>query len=282
MKGEKMAEKNKKHQTYYNRLKEFEGSRYSGMKVGASHKWYYDQGEWRERKVTPDEWDIYYQTTKRRAGKAPEGSGAPVGTEYNWLIVAHQSVDKLDANSYMTRLEGKKFKVAHKRAMSSKWNITEKTQRKKVIQYLEQVIEDLKAADENENVVFTVGEGERIYGIEHLNKAELSKLASENKIPNRSKMNRAELLGAIKEKINGKQKEEQEAVKKEAIEQEQKSGTHPVTAQDLQTEILEPRLNRKSKEELYRIAQKRGVKDRSKMKKGELMKVLKQELARDE
>lgn len=206
-----MAEKEEKK---YNRLKEFEGSRYSGMKVGASHKWYYDQGEWKERKITPNEWSIYYQTTKRRAGKAPKGSGAPVGTEYNWLIIAHQGVDKLDANSYLTRMEGKKFKIAHKRAVSSKWNVTQKTQRKKVIQYLEQIIEDLKAVDEGERDVFTIGEGERIYGLEHLNKKELSKLASEHKIPNRSKMNRAELLAAVKENLDGEQKEVQENVKK--------------------------------------------------------------------
>src|SRR5690242_20808613 len=27
---------------------------YSGMKVGRSHKWYYDKGEWKEKKITPD------------------------------------------------------------------------------------------------------------------------------------------------------------------------------------------------------------------------------------
>lgn len=98
-----MAEEDKK----YNKFKEYKGKRYSGMKVGGTHKWYYDEGEWKERKKTPEEWDIFYKTTKRRAGKAPEKSGAPVGTAYNWLIVAHQRVDKLDANRYMTYLDGK-------------------------------------------------------------------------------------------------------------------------------------------------------------------------------
>jgi hypothetical protein len=65
------------------------------MKVGGTHKWYYDRGEWKERKITPDEWSIYYGTRKRRAGKAPERSGTPVGTRYNWLIVSHRMV--LDA-----------------------------------------------------------------------------------------------------------------------------------------------------------------------------------------
>lgn len=70
----------------YDDFKTFEGRRYTGMKVGRSHKWYYDQGEWREKrekKITPDLWEISYAVTKRRAGGAPEGSGVPVGTEYH-------------------------------------------------------------------------------------------------------------------------------------------------------------------------------------------------------
>jgi hypothetical protein len=57
----------------YNKFKQFEGKQYSGMKVGRSHKWYYDKGEWKERKITPDLWEISYSVTKRRAGQAPEG-----------------------------------------------------------------------------------------------------------------------------------------------------------------------------------------------------------------
>ena len=35
----------------YNKFKEFEGKKYTGMKVGRTHKWYYDTGEWKEKKV---------------------------------------------------------------------------------------------------------------------------------------------------------------------------------------------------------------------------------------
>ena len=31
----------------YNEYKNFEGQQYTGMKVGRSHKWYYDKGEWK-------------------------------------------------------------------------------------------------------------------------------------------------------------------------------------------------------------------------------------------
>jgi hypothetical protein len=82
----------------YNQYKTFEGKQYTGMKIGRSHKWYYDKGEWKEKKVTPDDWEFTYAVTKRRAGRAPEGSGAPVGTEYHWYILAHQIVLKLPAN----------------------------------------------------------------------------------------------------------------------------------------------------------------------------------------
>ena len=74
----------------FNALKSFHGQVYSGMAIGGSHTWNYDQGVWKETKVEPDLWKIDYETTKRRARNAPRGSGAPVGTEYHWLIVAHQ------------------------------------------------------------------------------------------------------------------------------------------------------------------------------------------------
>lgn len=74
----------------YNALKSFNGQVYSGMAVGGSHTWNYDQGVWKETKTEPDLWKVDFETTKRRAKNAPEGSGAAVGTEYHWLIVAHQ------------------------------------------------------------------------------------------------------------------------------------------------------------------------------------------------
>jgi len=128
----------------YNDFKEFEGHRYTGMKIGRSHKWYYDRGEWREKKITPDLWQIGYAVTKRRAGRAPEGSGVPVGTEYHWYVLAHQNTTKRSANDYTTSMTGLKFKIAHKRAGSEKWSATVKTQRKRMITFLQSVIADLE------------------------------------------------------------------------------------------------------------------------------------------
>jgi hypothetical protein len=132
----------------YDQFKDYEGKKYTGMKIGRSHKWHYDKGEWKETKITPDLWQISYAVTKRRAGKAPEGSGVPVGTEYHWYILAHQNVTKLNANDYTTSLTGLKFKIAHKRAQSDTWSATEPTQRKRMIKFLENVIFDLEKQQE--------------------------------------------------------------------------------------------------------------------------------------
>jgi hypothetical protein len=128
----------------YNEYKDFEGKKYTGMRVGGTHQWYYDKGEWKEKKITPDKWEFTYATNKRRAWQAPEGSGVPVGTEYHWYLLAHQNVRKLDANSYTTSMEGLKYKLAHKRAEIGKWSSTNYAQKERLIQILEGLIDQLK------------------------------------------------------------------------------------------------------------------------------------------
>lgn len=128
----------------YNKFKEFEGKRYTGMKIGRGHAWIYDPGEWKETKITPDEWEIHYAVTKRRKGRAPEGSGVPVGTKYHWYILAHQIVKKLNANDYSTEMVGVKFKVAHQRADKDDWNISELAQRRRLVKILREVVTHLE------------------------------------------------------------------------------------------------------------------------------------------
>jgi hypothetical protein len=129
----------------YDQLKEFQGKKYTGMKVGRKHHWKYDPGDWIEKKVTPDKWEISYSVVKRRAGKAPEGSGAPVGTGYRWYILADQVVTKQDANSYTTEMRGMKFKLAHKRADKETWSASEKAQRKALAKILREMLAELEA-----------------------------------------------------------------------------------------------------------------------------------------
>ncbi len=128
----------------YDAFKEFEGRRYTGMRVGRGHKWNYDPGVWTEKKVTPDQWEIHFAVTKRRVGRAPEGSGVPVGTGYHWYILAHQNVTKLNANEYTTSLTGMKFKLAHRRADKGTWSASLQAQRRHLITILRQVSEDLE------------------------------------------------------------------------------------------------------------------------------------------
>jgi len=103
----------------YNQFKEFEGKQYSGMKVGRSHKWYDDKGEWREKKITPDLWEISYSVTKRRAGRAPEGSGVPVGTEYHWYSFALKCKKDKCERLYDVDVRTE-IQLAHKRADKDK------------------------------------------------------------------------------------------------------------------------------------------------------------------
>jgi hypothetical protein len=128
----------------YNTRKEFQGQQYTGMKVGRGHKWKYDAGDWVEKKVTPDKWEFHFDVTKRRSGKAPEGSGVPVGTEYHWYVLAHQTATKIDANDYETHMQGFKYKLAHKRADKTAWSASEAAQTRRLIAVLEELIADLK------------------------------------------------------------------------------------------------------------------------------------------
>lgn len=301
-----MSDEDKK----YNEYKEYKGERYTGMRIGGQHKWYYAKGEWKERKKTPEEWDVFYKTKKTRAGKAPEGSGAPVGTGYNWLIVAHQRVDKLDANNYMTYLDGKKFKVAHLRVNKGEWNIKEKTQRKKVIAFLEKVIEDIKEAGEDEEIPYTVNEEkERIYGLKHMTKKELYDIAKERDISGRSKLKRDELLAAIRENIKQvePQKEQSPKEKMDGISQMTKSQLYNIakerdisgrskmnreelldavandreeedTSYSENEELEKDGLSEMTKDELYNIAAEREVSGRSKMKRNELLEAIQEEV----
>lgn len=129
----------------YNKYKKYGNKQYTGMQIGRSHHWHYDQGDWKETKITPDLWEISYAVTKRRAGHAPENSGVPVGTEYQWYILSHQHVKKLNANDYSTEMSGLKFKLAHKRADKPTWSAKGPTQRKHLIEFLKDIITTLES-----------------------------------------------------------------------------------------------------------------------------------------
>lgn len=132
----------------YDDVKEHEGRRYSGMPVGAGHRWVYPDGRWSETKDAPDRWSFTFASDKRRSRPAPEGSGASPGTRYHWYILAHQRVRKVDANTYRTRMEGLKYKLAHKRPGWRRWNTEYPDQRSREARLVAALEEALERARE--------------------------------------------------------------------------------------------------------------------------------------
>jgi hypothetical protein len=103
----------------YNNLKRYGGQIYSGMKVGGTHNWHYDDGKWIETKLSPDKWKFKFESIKTRFHQAPLNTGAENNTKFHWYIIADQIATKLDKDSYMTQMNGFKFKIGHKRP---EWN----------------------------------------------------------------------------------------------------------------------------------------------------------------
>lgn len=125
----------------YNDMKEFNGKKYSGMRVGGRHAWNYPNGTWKEEKVAPDKWVFTFSSTKRRKMTAPKDSGAPKDTQFHWYILADQRVRKIDKDTYETTMVGVKYKVAHKRPHWRKWsceypdNVSDKERRIAILRH---------------------------------------------------------------------------------------------------------------------------------------------------
>jgi hypothetical protein len=137
----------------YEDEKEFAGKSYRGMKVGGSHLWTYPEGKWTERKLTPQRWDVAFTSLKRRRRRAPQGSGAEVGSGYHWLIVAHQWAGKVDANTYATHLEGSKHLLSFRKPGWQGWTTQQKghtSARLRTIAILEELIEELRDLSDGE------------------------------------------------------------------------------------------------------------------------------------
>lgn len=132
----------------YDKLKDYNGQIYTGMKIGGSHKWHYKNGRWFETKITPSQWSFSFQSTKTRFHSAPTNSGAKLNTKYHWYILADQIATKLNSNSYSTNMKGIKFKIGHKRPnwKTFSYNYTEQeSYKERIIKILEETLENLKS-----------------------------------------------------------------------------------------------------------------------------------------
>jgi len=132
---------------YYNQIKEFNGQKYSGMKVSGIHRWKYNNGIWIEQKISPDEWKINFNCRKTRLNIAPKNSGAENNSQFHWLIVADQKAIKIDENNYDTYMQGIKFKVGYKKPSWQKWSYEyadQKLYKEKIIEFLEKILKKLR------------------------------------------------------------------------------------------------------------------------------------------
>jgi hypothetical protein len=131
----------------FNTLKKFNDKIYTGMAIGGSHHWHYNNGNWFETKKAPDRWTINYKSLKTRAHSAPLNSGANVGTKYHWYLIADQIATKLDSNSYMTSMNGVKFKIGHKRPNWKMFSYNypeQQSYKERIIEILEHILKKLK------------------------------------------------------------------------------------------------------------------------------------------
>ncbi len=140
---------------FYNQLKDYNGQKYSGMSVGGKHSWIYTDGIWNEIKISPEIWKFEFISLKNRRHQAPPGTGALNRTEYHWYILADQKVVKLDENKYNTKMKGLKFKIGHKRPNWRMWsyNYKHESYEDKIIQILENVIEQLKTKKKEREIL---------------------------------------------------------------------------------------------------------------------------------
>lgn len=139
---------------HYNSLKDFEGKKYTGMRVGGSHSWNYDNGIWNETKLSPDEWKFQFNCIKGRSHEAPPGTGALKDTKYHWYIIADQKVVKLDENRYDTKMVGSKFKIGHQMPNWNKWSYNYKSisYEDLIIEILENIIKKLRAKQKKRQI----------------------------------------------------------------------------------------------------------------------------------
>jgi len=131
----------------YDSLKKFNDHVYSGMRIGGSHKWDYNNAKWFETKIAPDVWQFSFHSVKTRIHNAPINTGAKVQTKYHWYIIGDQIASKLDNNSYKTDMKGLKYKIGHKRPNWRSFSYEypeQESYKERVIKILEETLNKLK------------------------------------------------------------------------------------------------------------------------------------------
>lgn len=121
-------------------LNEFEGNEYTGVR--AEEDWSLGKGKWTESRRAPKEWDFIFETIALKAFKGHKPM--LVGSEHHNYILAHQKLVKTRNNTYTLKLEGIKFKLAHKEDESATWSANALARKNELIRILKKTLVDLE------------------------------------------------------------------------------------------------------------------------------------------
>ncbi|HLP14527.1 MAG TPA: hypothetical protein VK177_21530 [Flavobacteriales bacterium] len=118
---------------------EIEGTPYTG--VLNEQTWNLSKATWNESRRNAKSWDILFETL---ATKPFEGANElPVGSEFHSYILAHQTMVKTRKNTWKVKLDGKKFKLAHKEEGAG-WSANSTTRRNYLIKILKETLHELE------------------------------------------------------------------------------------------------------------------------------------------
>jgi hypothetical protein len=133
------AAKQRAKKTNSKSLVEFEGNEYTGQRI--DENWALGKGKWTENRRGPKEWDIVFETIALKAFKGHKAM--PVGSEYQSFILAQQNLVKTRNNTYKVKLEGIKFKLAHKEAGES-WSANALARKNTLVKILKAALAELE------------------------------------------------------------------------------------------------------------------------------------------
>jgi hypothetical protein len=122
------------------------------------------------------------------------------------------------------------------------------------------MIEELKQAEASEDLPYSVGEHEHVYGLNLRTRDELLAIAKDYGVPVTSRIKRGELLDAVKERLNGGER----------------SGGDEQTPE--KADGIEAQLQSKTRDDLYKLAGEHHINGRSNMNKAELTNALASEI----
>ena len=120
-------------------LIEFEGKPYNGFPISKS--WTLGKSDWKESRRGIKTWDISFEADATT--NTENDLSLPIGSEFHSYILAHQKIVKTHKNAYKLKIQGIKFKLAHK-LRDENWSATSQHQKKNLIQILKDVLKDLE------------------------------------------------------------------------------------------------------------------------------------------